>query len=119
MAQKIAITVQRAGTLDELMDSRFGRAPAFLLVEGDGPQVTQLDNPATTAAHGAGTASAAAMADHGVHAVISGRFGPKAFEALKTLGVEMWTAPSGLTAAEALAKFREGTLTRMAVEEFR
>ncbi len=119
MSKKIAITVQRAGALDELMDSRFGRTPAFLLVEGDGPEVTPLDNPAATAAHGAGTASAAAMAKQGVQAVISGRFGPKAFEALKALGVEMWTAPSGLTAAEALAKYKDGTLTRMAVEEFR
>jgi predicted Fe-Mo cluster-binding NifX family protein len=119
MTQKIAITVQRAGTLDELMDSRFGRTAAFLLVDGGSQEVTPLDNPAATAAHGAGTASAAAMAEHGVQAVISGRFGPKAFEALKALGVEMWTAPSGLTAAEALAKYKAGTLTRMAVEEFR
>jgi predicted Fe-Mo cluster-binding NifX family protein len=119
MSKKIAITVQRAGALDEPMDSRFGRTPAFLLVEEDSEEVTGVNNPAATAAHGAGTAAAAVMAKQGVHAVISGRFGPKAYEALNALGVEMWMAPGGLTAREALEKYRAGGLQRMAVETFR
>lgn len=121
MSKKIAITVQRAGALDERMDSRFGRAPAFLLVEEEeaSEEVTAQDNPATTAAHGAGTAAAATMADLGVNVVISGRFGPKAYEALTALGVEMWAAPGGLTAREALDRYRAGELQRMVVETFR
>jgi len=119
MSKKIAITVQRAGALDEPMDPRFGRAPAFLLVEEGAHQVTALENSATTAAQGAGAAAAAAMADQSVHVVISGRFGPKAYEALAALGVEMWTAPGGLTAQEALDRYRSGDLQRMAMETFR
>jgi predicted Fe-Mo cluster-binding NifX family protein len=119
MSTRIAITVQRAGALDAPMDSRFGRTPAFLLVEESSDEVSALDNPAAGAAHGAGTAAAAAMAKHGVRAVISGRFGPKAYESLAALGVEMWTAPAGLTAGEALARFRAGELQRTVVETFR
>jgi len=119
MSTRIAITVQRLGELEELMDSRFGRTPAFLLVEVGTRAVTAVDNPAAAAVQGAGTAAAASLAKRGVHAVISGRFGPKAHEALAALGVEMWTAPSGLTAREALDQYLAGGLQRVVVEVFR
>lgn len=119
MSKRIAITVQNMGAMDEPMDARFGRTPAFLLVDEETEAVTAQDNSAASAAHGAGTAAAANMAKLGVRAVISGHFGPKAYEALAALGVEMWTAPQGLTAAEALTRFRAGTLKRMDVEVYR
>ncbi len=119
MSKKIAITVQRMGELDEPMDSRFGRTPAFLLVDEGSDVVTAIDNAAAAAAHGAGTSAAASMAKQGVNAVISGRFGPKAYDALAALGVEMWTAPGGLTARQALEQYRAGTLQRCNVEVFR
>ena len=120
MSNTIAITVTETGGLDRAMDSRFGRSPAFLLVDAEsGDVVAELENDATEHAHGAGTASAATMKEHGVHAVVSGRFGPKAYEALEALGVEMRLAPPGLTAREALARYQAGELVRMRVETFR
>ncbi len=53
------------------------------------------------------------MRSEGVEAVISGRFGPKAFDALRALEIETWVAPPGITAGEALRLFDDGDLERM------
>jgi len=120
MARKIAITVIQTDGIESTMDPRFGRTPAFVFVDEDtGEVVGEKVNVAATHGHGAGTAAAAAMAKQGVSAVISGRFGPKAYEALAALSVEMWIASPGLTARQALDRYRAGELRRMQVEVFR
>ena len=112
---RIAISVTRQGEgMDALMDGRFGRAEAFLVVEREGGEVVEtIDNASVGASHGAGTAAANTMKLAGVEAVISGRFGPKAFDALRALGIETWVAPSGITAGEALRMLDDGGLERM------
>ena len=117
----VAITIVAEGHgLTAAMDERFGRAPRFLVVDVDTGEVARtLDNPAVQAAHGAGTGAASMMRDEGVHAVISGRFGPKAFEALRALGIEAWMASPGLTAEQALSRFCDGRLERMQLREYR
>ena len=120
MSDKIAITATGTGGLNQPMDPRFGRAPAFMVADaGSGELLSEETNAAVSQSHGAGTASAALMSKLGVKAVIAGRFGPKAYDALAALGVEMWTAPQGLTAGEALERFRAGSLTRLTIQEFR
>lgn len=118
---KIAVSILEQGEgLSAPMDERFGRAARFLLVDrdgGDDPKV--IVNSNAGAAHGAGTGSAAVMQDHGVEAVISGRFGPKAFDTLQAMKIQCWTAPPGLTAREALDRFRDGKLERMELKTFR
>jgi predicted Fe-Mo cluster-binding NifX family protein len=117
----IAISIQSGGDgLSSPMDGRFGRAARFALVDAAaGTLVGIVDNPAAQAAHGAGTATAALLGERAVNAVISGRFGPQAFEALGALGIEMWIAPPGLTAQQALDEHRAGRLERMKVRVFR
>jgi predicted Fe-Mo cluster-binding NifX family protein len=112
---RIAISVTHEGEgMDALMDGRFGRAEAFLLVDRQtGEVVETIDNASVGASHGAGTAAANTMKSGGVEAVISGRFGPKAFDALRALGIETWVAPPGLTAGEALRLLDEGNLEKM------
>jgi predicted Fe-Mo cluster-binding NifX family protein len=112
---RIAISVTHEGEgLGALMDARFGRAEAFLVVDREtGEVVENIDNASVGASHGAGTAAANAMRSGGVEAVISGRFGPKAFDALRALGIETWVAPPGITAGEALHLFDEGDLEQM------
>lgn len=120
MSKPIAITMTGSGGLDLPMDPRFGRAPVFLFVTGEGEEnLRSLSNEAVVAAHGAGTAAAARVAEEGAGVVISGRFGPKAAEALHALGVEMWLAPNGLSGREALQRYREGELERWQMREFR
>jgi predicted Fe-Mo cluster-binding NifX family protein len=103
--------------LSAVMDDRFGRAEAFLVVDPDTGEVAgTLINPSKEASHGAGTQAANIMKCAGVDKVISGRFGPKAFETLQALEIEGWMAPSGVTAREALRMLKEGTLERMELQ---
>jgi predicted Fe-Mo cluster-binding NifX family protein len=119
MSKKIAITLAESGGLDTQMDPRFGRAAAFLIVDADeGTVIAEESNGAVAAAHGAGTAAASTMSRHGVEGVVSGRFGPKAAQALSAMDIAMWTAPSGVTAREALSLYKAGTLRKASAEGF-
>ena len=105
MSKHVAVSVRRRGGLQSALDPRFGRAPAFVIVDLDSREViTEFDNEFVDEVQGAGTGAAARMSKEGVDTVISGRFGPKAYEALSQLGVEMWVAPDWVTAGEAIAR---------------
>lgn len=112
---RIAISIVRTDEgLSALMDDRFGRAETFLVVDGDTGEVLEIiDNACVNASRGAGTAAANMLRSAGVDAVISGRFGPKAFDALRALGIEAWIAPSGITAGEAVRLLQDGVLKQM------
>ena len=112
---RIAISVTRDGEgMHAVMDGRFGRAEAFLVVERESGEVVEtIDNASVGASHGAGTSAANMMKLAGVEAVISGRFGPKAFDALRALGIETWVAPSGITAGDALRMLDDAGLEQM------
>ena len=115
MSKKVAITVQSKNDLKSTIDPRFGRARVFLIVDVVSQEiVSELDNTHLAAAHGAGTGAAAVMNANRVDLVISGRFGPKAFQSLDALGIEMWAAPEGIDAEEALVRYRAGRLQRVA-----
>lgn len=102
------------------MDERFGRAERFLLVDRESGEVIEtVDNTAANEAHGAGTSAASLMRDRGVTAVLSGRFGPKAFQALQGLGIETWLVPPSVTARQALERLASGTLRRMEMKVYR
>ena len=112
---RIAISVTRGGEgMNALMDGRFGRAEAFLVLEREtGEVVEMIGNESVGSSHGAGIAAANTMKSVGVEAVISGRFGPKAFDALQALGIETWVAPSGISAGKALRMLDDGNLEKM------
>jgi predicted Fe-Mo cluster-binding NifX family protein len=106
----ISIVCNEKG-LDDLMDDRFGRAEAFLVVDAaTGEAVETIDNALVGVPHGAGTGTANMLKSAGVDAVISGRFGPKAADALRAHGIEAWIAPPRITAGEALRLFEHGGL---------
>jgi len=109
---RIAITIRSSGDgLSSSMDDRFGRAEAFLVVDGEnGEAIETIDNASVDAAHGAGTGAASMLRSAGVGAVISGRFGPKACDALRALGIDAWVAPPGISASEALRLLQGGAL---------
>jgi predicted Fe-Mo cluster-binding NifX family protein len=119
MGSRVAVTVKDTGGTGAEVDPRFGRAHAFLIVERDsGAVVKEIVNDAANAAHGAGTGAAAIMSENGVDAVISGRFGPKACQALGALHVEMWMAPEGVSASRALALLADGELEKMEIKRY-
>ena len=118
---ELAITIGEQGEgLAAAMDMRFGRAARFLMVDPGADQAEAVvTNPAVMAAHGAGTGAAAMMREQGVKAVVSGRFGPKAADALRAMAIEMYIAPPGLTAGEAARRYAAGELERQELQVFR
>lgn len=112
---RIALSIVRNGKgLNDRMDDRFARAEAFLVVDSTtGEAVETIDNALVGAAHGAGTGAANMLKAAGVVTMISGRFGPKASDALRAHGIQAWMAPPGLTAGEALRRLEVGDLTRL------
>ena len=99
-------------TLDSAVDPRFGRAAQFLLVDTDSGEHQLISNAQNlNAAQGAGIQAAQTVAELGVDAVLTGHCGPKAFATLSAAEVTIFPGASGVTVAEAVEKYKSGTLT--------
>ena len=111
---RIAISVRRDFEgLCASMEPQFGRTRSFLVVCGKtGKTLETIDNPSADLSYGAGTAAADLLSCAGVQAVLSGRFGPKALDALRTREIEAWVAPPGINAGQALLMFEGERLER-------
>ncbi len=107
---KVAITTN-GNTLDDALDSRFGRAPRFLIVDTDDNSFQVIDNAQGVGApQGAGIQSAMTIAKTGVDAVISGHCGPKAFHVLSEAGIKVYNTDV-MPVKEALKLLVDGKLT--------
>lgn len=112
MSGRIAFTTSGDG-LDAPLDSRFGRAPKFLVYDLDRETFEVLDNqPNLNAAQGAGIQSAELVARLGAKALVTGHCGPKAFRVLQRAGVRIFCTDAA-TVAEALQRYRAGVLTEL------
>lgn len=109
---KIAVTAQ-GPTLDDPVDPRFGRSSLFLVVDTETLTATPVENPNSAAGGGAGIQSAQLMADHDVHAVLTGNCGPNAYRTLEAADIRVVTGVSG-TIREAVEKFSNGSLSNAA-----
>ena len=108
---KIAFSAQGKDTTSQT-DPRFGRAKYFVVVDSETGAFTAHDNSQNlNAPQGAGIQAAKNVNDFGAEAVVSGNVGPKAFAALQTAGIEIYTGASG-TVQEALEAFKAGTLNK-------
>ncbi len=81
--------------LDAEMDPRFGRCQYFVLVDTDTMTAETHPNPGANASGGAGFQAAQFCSDMGAQAVISGSFGPNAFNTLQEAGIKMYPASGG------------------------
>ena len=107
---KIAITTS-GNDLNGQLDSRFGRAPKFLIYDLEANTFEVVDNEQNlNAAQGAGIQSAQTIARLGVKALLTGHCGPKAFRVLAAAGIKIYNT-SAATVAEALDQYRAATLT--------
>ncbi|MBN1938455.1 MAG: NifB/NifX family molybdenum-iron cluster-binding protein [Candidatus Aminicenantes bacterium] len=106
---KIAVTSSGTDLL-AAVDTRFGRAPKFIVYDLDGETFTVLDNEMNlNAAQGAGVQAAQNVVRAGAGALVTGHCGPKAFRVLAAAGVKIFTMESG-TVAEAVERYRRGEL---------
>lgn len=109
---KIAVT-SVDGTLEGKVDERFGRARKILVYDTETKQYETIDNSMNlNAAQGAGIQAAQNVVRTGAKAIISGHFGPKAFQVIQMAGLEVYTA-TDMSVAEAINRFQEGKLTKL------
>lgn len=106
---KIAITT--AGiNLDAPIDSRFGRAPKFIVYDSDFDTYHVENNEQNiNLAQGAGIQSALHLCDEKVDCVITGNCGPKAFETLRAAKIDICTCAAA-TVGEAIERYKHGEL---------
>jgi predicted Fe-Mo cluster-binding NifX family protein len=105
---KIAVSVTTPKS-DATFESRFGRAAAFAIVDTSTGEQQAVANPAAQLGGGAGIRAAEFLVRRGVEAVISGAFGPKAYDVLHTSGVRLYQARSG-TVDDLVARLLNGDL---------
>ncbi|MBN1802057.1 MAG: NifB/NifX family molybdenum-iron cluster-binding protein [Candidatus Lokiarchaeota archaeon] len=113
----IAIPSNGDGGLNEMMNQRFGRCPSFTLVtieEGSIKEVRGVPNNAENAMGGAGIQAAQIVGNNGVKEVIVGFLGPNAVQALKSMNLKIYQAPSGqLTVKEVVELYIKGKLEQI------
>ena len=113
---KLAFTTS-GDRLEAPLDSRFGRAPAFLIYDLDSGSCARVDNlPNLNAVQGAGVQAAQAVIRAGAQAVITGHCGPKAFKVLCAANVKIYHS-NAATVAEALEQYRQGLLPQAAAAD--
>jgi len=86
----IVIISSQGDTLESKPNPHFGRSPAFLSYDTDNDTWNAFDNPAVSEPGGAGVSASQFAVDHGASAIISGRFGPNTYHALKSAGIKMF-----------------------------
>ena len=110
---KIAITTS-GNDLNAPLDTRFGRAPKFLIYDLEAKTIEIIDNEQNlNAAQGAGIQSAQMVARSGAKALVTGHCGPKAFRVLRAAGIQIFNTEAP-TISAALDLYRVGKLTEAA-----
>jgi predicted DNA-binding protein (UPF0251 family)/predicted Fe-Mo cluster-binding NifX family protein len=110
---KIAIT-SADGTLEGKVDERFGRARKIVLYDVGTKEHSVVDNVQNlNAAQGAGIQAAQNVVRSGAGAIISGHFGPKAFQVIQMAGLDVYSA-TNISVQDAIKQFETGKLTKLA-----
>ena len=108
---KIAISSQ-GKDMESAIDTRFGRARYFIVVDTETDSFTLHDNEQNlNALQGAGIQAAKNVTDFGAQAVISGNIGPNAFATLNAAEIDVYTGAFGMV-QDAVTAFKEGTLKK-------
>ena len=113
---KIVLSAQGERGLEEQIDSRFGRCPFFVFVEIDKDKKEIIEhktikNESAEQFGGAGTTSAQFVDNEGAEAVISPNVGPKAFQVLGQLGIEIYQGQGKIE--DIVQEFLKGNLDKI------
>ena len=111
---KIAIS-STGQDLNSQLSPIFGRCAFFIIVEIENNEIKNhkcIENKAVMQAGGAGIMAAQTIGNEKVNVVISNAIGPRAFDMLQQLGIEMYKA-QGDTIKEAIDLFIQGKLSKI------
>jgi predicted Fe-Mo cluster-binding NifX family protein len=109
---KLIITAT-SPSIDSPVDPRFGRGAYFLITDTDTFEWQALPNPAVNASGGAGIQAAQFVTEQNCAAVISGDFGPNAYNALQAAGIKMYLFGSCRNVREAVQQFKADQLEQL------
>lgn len=112
------VAVSSTGTtVTDPVESRFGRARYFLVVDTATDRVEVVENVQNrNAAQGAGIQSAQAVVTTGATVLVTGHCGPKAFKVLRAAGVAVHLV-ADVTVDEALRRLAAGELPAAAAAD--
>lgn len=109
---KLVITTT-SPMVDAQIDPRFGRAAYFVIIDPDTLAWQAVPNPGINASGGAGVQAAQFAADLNCDAVVSGDFGPNAYNTLKAAGVHIYLLGSCRTPQEVIQQFKTDKLEQL------
>ena len=108
----IIIISALTANFDASMSARFGRAPWFIRFNTETATWEAIENTGPNQPGGAGVATTQLMIDQGAEAIISGRFGPNAKQALQAAGIKMFSLDADrFTVDEVIKQYQSGELT--------
>lgn len=110
---KIIIPSSSDRGLEAEIDSKFGRAAYFALIDSDDMSIEFIKNESANQASGAGVGAAQLCADSGADIIIANDFGPKAFYALDAADIEMYSISSQDSLNSAIESLKNGKLTKV------
>jgi len=105
---KIAIS-STGPSLDDAVESRFGRCARFIVIDPDTMAFDALTNPNINQGGGAGIQSARLMAEKGVSVVLTGNCGPNAFQTFGAAGIRVISGIGG-SVRQAVEQYKSGAL---------
>lgn len=91
---KIGVSAQ-SGTLESAVESRFGRCPYGIVVDSETMEFDAFANENASGPGGAGPRTVQEFVNRGAQAILTGRVGPNAQEALNASGMDIVTGVSG------------------------
>ncbi len=107
---RIAVSASGPG-LDAPVDTRFGRAPWFVVVDTETLEARGVKNGQNPdLPQGAGIQAGKTVVETGASALVTGHCGPKAYRVLSSSGVALYLGARG-TVRETVEAFRQGKLS--------
>lgn len=105
----ICVTAQ-GDQLESQVDPRFGRCQYFLLIDTETMGFEAFANPNVAGMGGVGVQSGQFVADKQAQAVLTGKVGPNASQALKAAGIDVFVNVDG-DVRSAVERFKNGELS--------
>ncbi|ENK0837776.1 NifB/NifX family molybdenum-iron cluster-binding protein [Clostridium botulinum] len=110
---KIAISAI-GKTMENLLDMRFGRCEYFQIHDTESKEVKILENEGQNASGGAGIVASNQLVDEKIDVIITGNFGPNAFEIIEKAGVKAYKCES-ISITSVIEKYNKGELEQISM----